>query len=161
MPAPDSSSASPDPQPFTEPRPVFDGDWNSASGSAKGLHSERVRQWKARRDEAAEAERQSRMAAGSGQPASPTPTPDATTAVLTAIRDDGNAHDSDRIAAAKALTAMEREAQATAQGPSPLVALAQALALLEPHERLAWLQGERIAHVHAGRKVVVQGGEGA
>lgn len=95
---------------------------------------------------------QSLMAAASGQPAqSVSPTADATEAVLIAIRDDGNAHDSDRIAAMKVLDARAAQARsAQGDGPSPLVALAQALALLAPHERLAWLQGERIAHVQAG-----------
>ena len=45
---------------------------------------------------------------------------------------------------------MEREEAATTSGPSPLVALRQCLDTLQPHERLAWLQGERIARVHAG-----------
>jgi len=94
---------------------------------------------------------QSQAGSGSSQPAPPIPTGDAATrTVLVGIRDDGNAHDSDRIRAAQALISLEREGAAQAQGPSPLVALAQALALLEPHERLAWLQGERIAHVQAG-----------
>jgi hypothetical protein len=31
-----------------DPRPVFEGDWNSATGVQKGEHSERVRQWKER-----------------------------------------------------------------------------------------------------------------
>jgi hypothetical protein len=142
-PAPHSTGSATDIQ-DPGPRPVFDGDWNSASGSEKGKHSERVRQWQRRVDAAAEAEAQAQAASGFSQPAPPVPTPDATTAVLVAIRDDTNAHDSDRIAAAKALTAMEREAQATTDGPSPLVALRQVLDTLQPHERLAWLQGERV-----------------
>ena len=144
------SDAGPAPEPFTEPRPVFDGDWNSASGTAKGQHSERVRQWKERRDAAAARVAQSQAGSGIGQPAVPVPTPDATRAVLVAIRDDPGAHDSDRIRAAQALTSMEREDAAQVQGPSPLVALRQVLDTLAPHERLAWLQGERIAHMGTG-----------
>lgn len=104
---------------------------------------------------AAEAEResgdaQSPMVAASGQPAQRVATSDgATLAVLKAIRDDHHAHDSDRIAASKAIAAMEREQEATTHGPSPLVALRDVLDTLEPHERLAWLQGERIAHIRA------------
>lgn len=99
---------------------------------------------------AAKGDAQRRMAAGSGQPAPPIPTADAATrSVLVAIRDDASAHDSDRIRAAQALIALDREAEAQATGVSPLVALAQTLSLLRPEERLAWLQGERIAHVGA------------
>ena len=137
----------PEPNEFSpgDPKPVYDGDWQSASGSEKGQHSQRVRRWR----EAQGGVAQSGMAASKGQPAQRVPTPDATRAVLIAIRDDGNAHDSDRIRAAQALTSMEREDAAQSHGPSPLVALRHVLDTLQPHERLAWLQGERIAHVHA------------
>lgn len=79
----------------------------------------------------------------------PVPTGDAATrSTLVAIRDDQNAHDSDRIRAAQALIALDRDAaQATGDGPSHLVALREVLDTLEPHERLQWLQGERIAHL--------------
>jgi len=96
---------------------------------------------------------QSRMAAGSGQPALPVGTGDAgdpaTRAALIAIRDNGNAHDSDRIAAMKTLMQMDREEAGSAVVDTPLVALRQVLDLLRPEERLAWLQGERIAHMRA------------
>lgn len=134
---------------FDEPRPVFQGDWQSATGVEKGKHSQRVREWTARRDAAEAAKAQSQAGSGFVQPATSV-RPDATLAVLRAIRDDASAHDSDRISAAKAITSMEREEAATAHGPSPLVALRQCLDLLQPHERLAWLQGERIAHIGAG-----------
>ena len=129
-----------------DPRPVFEGDWQSATGVEKGQHSQRVREWTARQAAKAEA----RMATPSGQPAQGVPTADAATrTVLVAIRDDGNAHDSDRIRAAQALIALDREGAAQAQGPSPLTALRQCLDLLEPHERLAWLQGERLEGIAA------------
>lgn len=92
---------------------------------------------------------QSQAGRGSGQPAVPVPTGDAATrSTLVAIRDDQNAHDSDRIRAAQALIALDRDAaQATGDGPSHLVALREVLDTLMPHERLAWLQGERMAHL--------------
>jgi hypothetical protein len=101
------------------------------------------------------AEPQRRMAAGIGQPVGDAPSPAAATALLTdpnyvalvRIRDDMNAHDSDRIRATDAILRMERGAEAQAVGISPLVALRQVLDTLAPEERLAWLQGERIAHV--------------
>jgi hypothetical protein len=103
--------------------------------------------------EAGAAKAQSQAGSGFGQPATSVapapPADDATLTVLRAIRDDANAHDSDKIAASRAIIAIEAADAAQATGPSPLVALAHTLALLEPHERLAWLQGERIAHMRA------------
>jgi len=46
-----------------DPKPVFMGDWNSASGREKGEHSERVRQWR----KAQGYEPPARMAPGSDQ----------------------------------------------------------------------------------------------
>ena len=135
----------PDPDPRPDPRPVFEGDWNSATGVEKGQHSQRVREWTARQG----AKAQSRMATGLDREASTAqplhPPPDAATrAVLVAIRDSASAHDSDRIRAAQALIAMDREREQQQVGPSPLTALRQVLDTLQPHERLAWLQGERL-----------------
>ena len=91
--------------------------------------------------------------------AAPIPTPlSPTLAVMTAIRDDPNAHDSDRIRAAQAIIAAEREASAAqGAGPSPLVALRAVLDTLRPEERLAWLQSERLAHL-SGQEQGASGG---
>ncbi len=139
------------------PRPTFEGDWNSATGVEKGRHSERVRQWKAAVDAAAERDARRRMAAGSQQPVpglgpdgdAQRPTPDATRAVLEAIRDNSQAHDSDRIRAAQQLIALDRGERAEGVGESDLVTLRATLELLPPHERLAWLQGERLEALRA------------
>jgi len=145
------------------PKPVFDGDWNSATGVEKGRHSQRVREWRARVEAAEEAERQSRMAAAAEQPvsrlrpdgdaqrpeAAGPPGPDPTRAVLEAIRDNHHAHDSDRIRAAQQLIALDRGAEAEGRGDSDLVALRAVLDTLQPEERLAWLQGERVDALRA------------
>jgi hypothetical protein len=133
-----------------EPRPVFEGDWQSATGVEKGQHSERVRQWRKREEERAAREAQRRIAAGIEQPvsritatgaaASPD---DPTRAVLEAIRDDHHALASDRIRAAQALIGLDRGAEAEAVDSS-LVQLRAVLETLQPEERLAWLQGERV-----------------
>ncbi len=141
-----------------EPKPVFEGDWNRATGVEKGRHSERVRQWR-RREEAREAaEARRRMGSGSEQQAarttsaaSPSGPVDQTRAVLEAIRDNPSAHDSDRIRAAQQLIALDRVGDAEAQGGSDLVALRDTLALLQPEERLAWLQGERLEAMGSAR----------
>jgi hypothetical protein len=139
-----------------DPRPVYDGDWLSATGVEKGRHSQRVREWKARQKDVA----RSRMAPSPGQPVAALPSPDAaalrpdaaqavTRAVLEGIRDDRDAHDSDRIRAAQQLIALDRAAEGVAHAPSPLYELRLALELLPPHERLAWLQGQRAEHLGA------------
>ena len=134
-----------------EPKPVFDGDWQSATGVQKGQHSERVRQWRKREEARVERDAQRRIAAGLDQPVSrlrpdgdAAPPHDQTRAVLEAIRDDPNALASDRIRAAQALIGLDRGAEAEAVD-SDLVQLRAVLETLEPHERLAWLQGERVA----------------
>jgi hypothetical protein len=138
-----------------DPRPTFDGAWNSATVAEREAHNGRIRAWKeaqgialSQRTGGGVGEAQRPMAAGSGRVAAtaqgPTLPPDATRAVLIGIRDDPQAHDADRIRAAQALIGMEREAQAQSDGPSPLVALRQVLDTLAPHERLSWLQGERV-----------------
>jgi hypothetical protein len=139
----DAAEADPD------PRPVYDGDWLSATGVEKGRHSQRVREWKARQKGVA----RSRMAPSPGQPVAALPSRDAadgvTRAVLEGIRDNPGAHDSDRIRAAQQLIALDRAAEGVAHAPSPLYELRLALELLPPHERLAWLQGERAEHLGA------------
>jgi hypothetical protein len=152
---PTGDAAQPD---APDPKPVFEGDWNSASGAEKGRHSERVRQWRKREEARVAAEAQRRMAAGSEQPVARKATPAAPSApgdaasrrVLEEIRDDHRALASDRIRATQALLQLDRgEAQ---QGPaaSDLVTLREVLELLTPSERLAWLQGERLAHAGGG-----------
>jgi hypothetical protein len=129
-----------------DPRPVYDGDWLSATGVEKGRHSQRVREWKARQKDVA----RSRMAPSPGQPVAALPPPDTVTrAVLESIRDNPGAHDSDRIRAAQQLIALDRAAEGVASAPSPLYELRLALELLPPHARLAWLQGERAEHLGA------------
>jgi hypothetical protein len=137
---------------FTEPRPVYEGDWQSATGVEKGQHSERIRQWKARRDAFA----QSRMGKGvdprdaATQPLSPTPDAqrallaDPNYVALVAIRDNPGAHDSDRIRATDAILRMRAQAEGQQVSQSPLTDLRAILDTLAPHERLAWLQGERL-----------------
>ena len=141
-----------------DPRPVFAGDWAKATGKERQAHMVVVNAWKARQEEST-GDAQSPMAAGSardaggaqGGNAAPQPSGDAQTrAVLISIRDDADAHDSDRIRAAQALIGMEREAEGRADAPSPLVALKQVLDTLAPEERLAWLQGERLEAMPTG-----------
>jgi hypothetical protein len=145
----------PEPDPEPEPRPVFDGDWNSATGVQKGEHSERVRQWRKREDARAEAEAQRRMAAGLDQPVPRLPATDAlspdasafdpaTRQVLVDIRDNSQALASDRIRAAQTLIQLDRGAEHQGVHDSDLVQLRAVLETLDPHERLAWLQGERV-----------------
>jgi hypothetical protein len=131
-----------------DPKPVYPGDWQSATGVQKGQHSERVRQWRRREEERDAAEAAGRMVAGSEQPVAASPsaaTPsDQTRAVLEAIRDNPSAHDADRIRAAQQLIALDRGAEAVGDDGSGLRALRSVLELLTPDERLAWLQGERV-----------------
>lgn len=144
-----------------DPRPVFQGDWTAATGAEKGEHSERVRQWRERNGlprQRAKGGAPGRMAASSGQPvpdaAAPAAAPAvgdaASRAVLTSIRDNPNAHDSDRIRAVQQLAALDRGEEAEGQGQSDLVALRGVLETLDPSERLAWLQGERVEGLGAG-----------
>lgn len=102
------------PEPI-EPKPVFDGDWASASGVEKGRHSQRVREWRQRVDERAKAEGQ--------VPAAPVDTGvverDRSLALRTAraVARDADARDADRLTAAALLARIE-EAQETARPPS-------------------------------------------
>ncbi len=129
----------------SDPRPVFQGDWQSATGPEKGAHSEAIRQWKLRQSGEAQSPvveptgQQGRRAQGNGSGDA------ASLAVLRGIRDDGNALDSDRLRAAHLLIQAERaEGMGEAQD-STLVQLRAVLETLEPAERLAWLQGERLS----------------
>jgi hypothetical protein len=137
--------------PEDDPKPVYAGDWRTATGTEKGRHAEAVRQWKLRNGIAVGG----RMDARSSQPVPQQPTPDAAAtalsappdaasrSVLIAIRDNSQAHDSDRIRAIQQLAALDRGDVEQGQGESDLVALRSVLELLTPSERLAWLQGER------------------
>ena len=132
-----------------DPRPVYEGDWQTATGAQKGAHSEAVRQWKLRQGLPVGG----RMGAGSSQPVprlpSAQPGSDPTRTVLEGIRDDTKALASDRIRASQALIALDRgDAEQGAQD-SDLVQLRAVLETLDPTERLAWLQGERAEHVGA------------
>ena len=130
-----------------DPKPVYAGDWRTATGTEKGRHAEAVRQWKLRNGIAVGG----RMGARSSQPVPHQPTPAAapptgdaaSRSVLVAIRDNPNAHDSDRIRAVQQLAALDRGDVEEGGGTSDLVALRSVLELLTPSERLAWLQGER------------------
>jgi hypothetical protein len=136
-----------------DPRPVYAGDWKTATGAEKGAHAEAVRQWKLRNGVPVGG----RMAAGSEQPVARKATPDAappsappgdaaSRRVLEEIRDDHRALASDRIRAAQQLIALDRGQEAQGAGDSDLVTLRSVLELLTPTERLAWLQGERAEH---------------
>ena len=159
-----------------DPRPVFTGGaWNSATAAEKEAHNGRIRAWKEaqgmavgertgaheRRGRGRGAEAQSQAGAGIDPQPPPIPSPVSPDAVALAlsldpnylalqrIRDDHTAHDSDRIRAIDGMRRMEQGAEAEAHGPTPLVALRHVLDTLQPHERLAWLQGERIAGLQA------------
>jgi hypothetical protein len=145
-----------------DPRPVFDGSWSDATGDARAEHMRVVKAWKERQGALGDAAKAggagSRMGARSDQPVPRIPPPDAAAlhsdprnrAVLEAIRDDRNALPSDRIRATQTLLQAERGAAAQGQGESDLGALRDTLALLDPAERLAWLQGERAEHAAQG-----------
>lgn len=136
-------------QSSTDPRPVFEGDWQSASGREKGEHSERVRQWKARHPErtgqgakAGAAKAQRPMAAGSRpQPSDAQPHADDIAALQAVI--DHAPIQSDRIRAIEAkqriLSRVEQEALAEAHGP--LVALRDALSAIPEGDRVDALGG--------------------
>ena len=128
-----------------DPRPVYQGDWQSATGVQKGAHSEAVRQWKLRQGLPVGG----RMPSGSEQPVpripSAAPGDAASRRVLEGIRDDAKALASDRIRATQALIALDRGEEQAVQD-SDLVQLRAVLETLDPSERLAWLQGERLAH---------------
>lgn len=130
--------------PESDPKPVFQGDWNTSTGTEKGLHAEAVRQWKLRQG----LKVGGRMGATSSQPVSRTTDGDAfdpaNRQVLMDIRDDPRALASDRIRATQALLQLERGAEVVGSD-SDLVALRAVLETLRPEERLAWLQGERLA----------------
>ena len=139
-----------------DPKPTYDGDWQSATGVQKGQHSERVRQWRRREEERAAHEAQRLMGSGAEQPV-PRMTPpaapsggapsavDPTRAVLEAIRDNPQAHDSDRIRAAQQLIALDRGGEVAEGDDGGLRQLRAVLELLNPDERLAWLQAERLS----------------
>lgn len=123
--------------------------------------AERKRAYRARKK--AEAEAEAAKAAGdpdvpdvpSGDaPASPGMAPvfdsDPTRAVLEAIRDNPNAHDSDRIRASQELTRMSTAEAFQAPPQSDLVALRAVLETLPVTERIAYLKGEVDAHRAAG-----------
>lgn len=98
-----------------DPRPVFDGDWATASGLEKGLHADRVKKWKARQS----------ATANTGPGGAPTRSVepeverDRTLALRTArsIAKNPTARDADRLAAASLLARIE-EVQSTAKPPS-------------------------------------------
>lgn len=127
------------------PRPVFEGDWTTATGVQKGDHSERVRLWKqangisgaassAKRGDAAKGEAQSRMVALDEARA-------ADVAALQAIIDGSGSLNADRI---RALDAKQRMLSAAAieqasDVHSDLVALRDALLPLPEAERVGAL----------------------
>ena len=122
-----------------EPKPVFDGDWQSASGVEKGRHSQRVREWRERTGQsvtgkAAKAQSQ----AGTGL--QPLDRDASDLATLQAIA-DGADLSSDRIRAIEAkqriLNRIEAEQAEAEHGE--LRALRAALDLLPEPERVAAL----------------------
>jgi hypothetical protein len=130
--------------PVDDPRPVFQGDWASASGVEKGEHSERVRQWKARNGIATGTAVKGRRGVGEG-PASEPLDPHARhaddLAALQAMIDAPKTLSSDRIRAVEAkqriLRQVDEEHRAEAFGP--LVELRHALDLVPPEQRAATL----------------------
>jgi hypothetical protein len=101
-----------------DPRPVFAGDWNSASGAEKGAHSERVRQWKLRHPEAApdhSADDDVAAIMAANRPkAGSAPDADLGLRTLRSVAADKSAPASARVTAASALRAAEAEAERTA-----------------------------------------------
>lgn len=101
-----------------DPRPVFQGDWNSASGAEKGAHSERVRQWKLRHPEAAPDhsadEDVAAIMAANKPKAGSAPDADLGLRTLRSVARDTSAPASARVTAASALRAAEAEAERTA-----------------------------------------------
>ena len=132
-----------DPRP--DPRPVFDGDWQSASGVEKGEHSERVRQWKERNGIATG---QSAKRGGGGQSAkaqsqaqSHDEERERHLSTLQSVIDEPGALSSDRIRAVEArerILSRQAEEQAL-EVHGPLVALGEALRALPMEERVGAL----------------------
>ncbi len=124
-----------------EPRPVFEGDWASASGVEKGRHSRRVEEWKERtgqRTEPRAAKGQSPMAAG----VEPQLRHADDLATLEAIIHSAPLN-SDRISAIRqkqAILAQVAE-EALAEAHGPLVALRDALSAIPEGERVDALGG--------------------
>ena len=120
----------------SDPRPVFEGDWASASGVEKGRHSRRVEEWKERTGQRAKpgaAKSQSRMAAGSGRDERHADD----LASLEAIIHGASTLASDRIRAieAKQRILAKQEQEQLADEHGPLLQLRVALDLIPPHER--------------------------
>lgn len=130
-------------------RPVYQGDWNAATPAERGKHAAAVKAWKVR-------QAGSRIDTTFGQPVprttpqdSASPADPATRQVLVDIRDDPQALASDRIRAAQTLIALDKGAETAESAGSDLVVLRETLELLDPSERLAWLQGERLQALQA------------
>ncbi len=139
-PAEASSAAIPD-----DPKPVFEGDWNSASGKAKGDHSQRVREWRERtgqRSKPGAAKAGGRMAAGVAPQLPPETERDAADiATLEGIIAHA-ALASDRIRAVEAKQRILNriEAGAIEQEHGELRAVARTLEALAPEDRVAALR---------------------
>lgn len=138
-----STSQTPEHDP--DPRPVFEGDWSSASAQQKGAHGAAVKKWKARHEASgAEAQRgegakpETGAPAGDGQPERHADDLRALQAVI-----DHAPINSDRISAIreKQRILAQVEAQAMAEAHGPLVALHEALSALPPEHRVEALGG--------------------
>ena len=131
-----------------DPRPVFEGDWQSASAADKGRHGQAVKAWLKRHPEAKLAattalDAESAAAIlGSGKPDAPLASLALRT--LRRIAADTSAPASAQVTAANALHGYEREARDTAESAARAERTA-ALAAAPMPERLAML--ERIVRI--------------
>ena len=126
-----------------DPRPVFEGDWKSASGVEKGEHSERVRQWKERngvatgeRAKREGAKGEGRMAAGDGQPERHA---DDLRDLQSVIDHAPLASDRIRAIEAKQRILQRREQEEREEAHGPLVELRHTLEALPPDQRVGAL----------------------
>jgi hypothetical protein len=137
-------------QTLEDPRPVYDGDWRSATGVQKGQHSQRVREWKVRNGllppAVPESARQSSSDPAQGQAGSQDEEHAARSkhlATLEAIVNEPGALASDRIRAIEAreriLSKQAEEKALEAHGP--LLALGEALRAIPTDQRVEALAG--------------------
>ena len=121
-----------------EPRPVFEGDWQSATGAEKGAHSERVRLWKERTGQSTRVKGKGQSGVAQSQPSTREEEQAAHLSALQTVIDAPNSLASDRIRAIEAreriLSKAYEEEKAEAHGP--LLALGDALRALPEAERV-------------------------
>ena len=151
-----------------DPRPVFEGDWASASGAEKGRHGQLVRQWKERHGLLKRAAPASADAAGVDAEVaailgSVEPSARLDSRAARVLRDISEAADqpgSARVSAARALVEEEREAQRLADSETRRAATAALLTLPTP-QRLRLLERIVRRDEAPGWRSVLDGQEGA